>query len=1253
MEDEPVKDEPAKDEPLTYQCEECLKFESTDFAVVEAHELICKQVIPTLLSEEIKVNPMIALLKKKKQAHEDSILTAHGQKREAPAEDEPWSFMAKKEPLPALPEGSSLAGEEVSEHAAKKAKFQPTWVAALRNKTQKGTADVADTSKTWKNCADDGGAKVNGQGQSSSKVMFAAADWQGFWKDSEGASWEVKGDQLRDGGKVVVGCLRSHTGINRVMARVNKAQRLGTISAGCIKWDDGVMWTRPWDWIEGSAPVAGGLKQPRVSGIIDDPSAPRVSPLLKKSDTYGYDAGCARGLLSAYLSKQKLPIDIPCLSIHGPESGAPPFKAELEINGLPRDRRAVLSHSAQSSTKKEAINQCALLMCVELCKRGEMAPFRTKNQIMKEGLQPCCSGLSNSAEERLQLFVKGMLPQLKGLGMADEPKVVGSLQRDFDSSAWATQPESNDISWAPATWGTSPWGPKSATASQDEDTVNGWLLDQLSQLHASRAHQETQKHKEALPVAPIAPGILQAIKSSPVVMISGSTGCGKTTQVPQMLLDDAISRCEGTKTNIICTQPRRIAAITAAERIASERGEKWCGESTGYLVRFNQVVPRGYASICFMTTGMLLRRMQSHGLRGVSHVIIDEVHERDLDTDFLLAIIRQLVEHQPEMRVVLMSATIDLNKWTGYFGEAFGRSIEIPGRLHDVEINYIEDALDLTGMSLNPMHCSLDADVPFDLLQALIEKLVEKAVKKNKGADAMHWNGAILVFLPGWDSITQMNKRLKQSQVLKGTIQLHCLHSQIPKEEQQAAFPPAPPPLIKVILSTNIAESSVTISDVVYVIDLCRVKQMVAVTAKAGSDRIAYRLTNLPASKQNLTQRAGRAGRVRAGVCYRLCSRQEFKFMQDSLPPEMVRLPLHQVALTLKSLNLGMANDFLAWCPDPPPEAAVSRAVLTLQELKALDENECITHLGVLLAKLPIEPRMGFALLTSCMMGLGEPMAILCAFNGCPSPYINEKRRATNDWETAGSQRILSDHHDLLMTFYRFKNLSKWEQQNHCSKKGLEYKVLNQVKEASEQTIQILGKMGLKEETCCASCRGWISQLGSDNDDPSQLRLWDQLTFSLGMGVEHFVMRQEGRKVWLTHTRTATLQYSGGIPEAPAYDASHPFFLIGELRETDFSSSCKMATATCAISAAIGAARDLKYDAYRSCLILDDWAPVAVSRETAECLAHLQTILRICLLQFAARPETVETDPFIRGFADVIASVVDATDASAATESFY
>jgi ATP-dependent RNA helicase A len=452
--------------------------------------------------------------------------------------------------------------------------------------------------------------------------------------------------------------------------------------------------------------------------------------------------------------------------------------------------------------------------------------------------------------------------------------------------------------------------------------------------------------------------------------------------------------------------------VSVADRVAWERAED-LGLSTGYSVRFESVLPRPYGAVLFCTVGVLLRRLEG-GLRGVSHVIVDEIHERDVNSDFLLVVLRDMLHTYPDLRLVLMSATINTDLFSAYFGAC--PVVEVPGRQHAVQEYFLEDCIKMTQFSgegrdrgkakgkgrdeededggegqpgeedlskvcspeygqnvKNVMARLGERELPFELVDALLGYIQSLGVP-----------GAVLVFLPGWSQIMGLLSHLGRHPVYgSGSHRVIPLHSQLPREDQRAVFDRVPDGVTKVILSTNIAETSITIDDVVFIIDSCKHK-IKLFTAHNNMTNYA----TVFASKTNLQQRRGRAGRVRPGFAFHLVSRARYDALDEHMTPEMQRTPLHELALSIKLLRLGSVGQFLSKCMEPPPIDAVIEAEVLLRELGALDASDELTPLGRILAKLPIEPRLGRMMVLGALFQVGDALTTMAAASTTSSEFF-------------------------------------------------------------------------------------------------------------------------------------------------------------------------------------------------------------------------------------------------------------------------
>lgn len=489
----------------------------------------------------------------------------------------------------------------------------------------------------------------------------------------------------------------------------------------------------------------------------------------------------------------------------------------------------------------------------------------------------------------------------------------------------------------------------------------------FSKKFESRKSQQSfkamMKTRQSLPAWSKSDEILRAIARSQVVVISGETGCGKSTQVPQFILDDYLTKLVEMQNgngqldrmkhvHIICTQPRRLSAIGVAERVASERVEK-IGNMVGYSIRLENKISAA-TRLTFCTTGILLRRLQSEPmLDSVSHIIVDEVHERSEESDFLLLILKELLAKRRDLRVILMSATLNAALFSNYFGHA--PVLEIPGRTYPVEQLFMEDILERSGFVLEPdsQYCrrlnkneqqqlcdeleysdvkaanaappksirdenlslsdlygrysdcsrpvckSLFLMDPFKINSELIEAILRYIVD----VDASGWpaEGSILIFLPGLAEIQMIHDTLSDSSVFSpraGKYLIVPLHSTLTNEEQALVFRRAPAGKRKIVLSTNIAETSVTIDDCVFVIDCGQMKEK-----RFDANRNMESLDLVWESRANALQRKGRAGRVRPGICIHLFTSHRYHHHFIGQPvPEIQRVPLEQLLLRIKTL---------------------------------------------------------------------------------------------------------------------------------------------------------------------------------------------------------------------------------------------------------------------------------------------------------------------------------------------------------------
>ncbi|KAF4322273.1 hypothetical protein BBO99_00004107 [Phytophthora kernoviae] len=638
------------------------------------------------------------------------------------------------------------------------------------------------------------------------------------------------------------------------------------------------------------------------------------------------------------------------------------------------------------------------------------------------------------------------------------------------------------------------------------------MSDKLLQLRKAKDGQHNFHQMLAarakLPAGKEEAQVIQCVQSNQVVLVCGATGCGKTTQIPQFILDEYINRGAGGECNIICTQPRRIAAIGVATRVAQERCED-IADIVGYQIRMD-AKKSSNTRLLFCTTGVLLRRLlNDRQLSGVSHVIVDEVHERNVDTDFLLSILRDLLPQRPDLRVILMSATMNSELFVKYFSSITRTPcpvLDIPGFTYPVECNFLEDVLDLTKYEVpkyllkdkkhkkkssdgeeeeeKPKNLSEmtseeivarmdDSKIDYDLIALLVRFLVLEKSRSGEGA-----HGAILVFLPGTAEIKRMIEMLTHGNGgLASKVWALPLHGSLSGADQAMVFKAAPAGKTKVIVSTNIAETSITINDITAVIDSGKVKEMVYDNHARRSQ-----LLDCWASRAACDQRKGRAGRVQAGTCYRLFSRKRSAAMDAQLSAEIHRVSLEQLCLQIKKLELGSIKGFLSKSIEPPKEDAIDAAIQELVDIAAFktvgdnspkgsshDEQVILTPLGNHLAMLPLDARIGKFLVYGSILRCIEPVAIIAACISSRNPFLmsmsDPEMRAKQDAikkELGGNWK--SDHLLLWKLMERYAPLRGQKmKRGFCRDIGLSYDTMESILDLKQQYLQQLDNIGFYE----------------------------------------------------------------------------------------------------------------------------------------------------------------------------------------------
>ena len=543
-------------------------------------------------------------------------------------------------------------------------------------------------------------------------------------------------------------------------------------------------------------------------------------------------------------------------------------------------------------------------------------------------------------------------------------------------------------------------------------------------------------YPEHLPIYRKKEEIVRAVQDHPVVIVSGETGSGKSTQIPKMCLEAG----RGIAGRIGCTQPRRIAATTIARRIAEELGEE-LGGSVGYKIRFSdRTGPHAYIKV--LTDGMLLAEtQQDRFLNAYDTLIIDEAHERSLNIDFLLGILRTLLRKRRDLRVIVTSATLDTEKFSKAFDNA--PVVEVSGRLFPVEVEYHppedgqEDPEDVTYV---------------DRTVEAVERIVTRRAP-----------GDVLVFMPTEQDIRETCERLEARGFPSTTVL--PLFARLPGAQQNRVF--APRPGRKIVVATNVAETSLTIPGIRYVVDtgLARIPRYLPSTRTTS-------LAVSPISRSSADQRKGRCGRVENGVCIRLYSEEDYERREEYTPPEILRSNLAEVILRMLSLRLGDMDTFPF--VDRPGARSVKDGFDVLTELGAITrerDRARLTPRGRLMARLPLDPRIARMMIEARKEGCDKEVGIIAAALGIQDPRQRPADRSAQADEAHRSFRDPeSDFLSLLTLWNHYHRARKTlrtqsKMRAFCKEHFLSFARMREWRDVHEQITAILEEETLEFET--------------------------------------------------------------------------------------------------------------------------------------------------------------------------------------------
>jgi len=756
-----------------------------------------------------------------------------------------------------------------------------------------------------------------------------------------------------------------------------------------------------------------------------------------------------------------------------------PNKKVGDITGVPLEIKDSQVVSGHQDRERNRLSEYELWECRQLKNSGVLEIEEQMDYDKEKGMLFDDTAVDENFEVEIKeeepLFLRGQTTRdgamMEPINLVKEPD--GSLARSAAGATVAAKErrESRDamqqslVDAIPKDMGR-PWedprpepGERTVAAALRGLGTNRYEVPEWKKLYlgksvtyGQRSSLPIREQREGLPIYRLRDALLKAIHENSVLIVIGETGSGKTTQITQYLAEAGY--CNNGLI-VGCTQPRRVAAMSVAKRVAEEFGCR-LGQEVGYAIRFEDQTSKD-TMIKYQTDGMLLREiLQDPLLKKYSIIMLDEAHERTINTDVLFGLLKKTLRERgaawmidkagnkiviPEknrlapLKLIVTSATLDAEKFSTYFFDS--HIFTIPGRTFPVEIMY----------SKEPEHDYVEAA----LMTVLQIHLCEPS-------------GDILLFLTGQEEIDTacqiLHERMEKLEANNPPpLIILPVYSALPSEMQTMIFDPPPPGCRKCVVATNIAEASLTIDGIYFVVDPGQAKTK-SFNSKTGMDSLII----TPISKASARQRAGRAGRTGPGKCYRLYTEMAYRNeMLDSAIPEIQRSSLTSVVLMLKAMKI---NDMIAfdWM-DPPPTETLINSMETLYHLGATNQEGLLTELGFLMAQYPMEPNLSKMLLVSMDTGCSDEVVSVIAMLSVQNVFYRPRdKQAVADQKKAQFHQVEGDHITLLTVY------QAWARNNYnnawCYENYVQSRALRRAQDVRKQLIMVMGRQNREVQTC-------------------------------------------------------------------------------------------------------------------------------------------------------------------------------------------